>query len=360
METKRTSLWISIGIVLAALLFMGQSCQTEEDIAREKWEQSAHADETADAFTHWDDEDPPEIPTECAKCHSTTGMEDFLGADGSTSGQVDSAVQTGEVVNCHACHNDATQSLTSVTFPSGQTVTGLGAEAICLECHQGRTSASDVNAAITDAGIKDEDAAVEDLEFVNIHYHVAAATLYGSDVSGGYEYSGTTYAGKNSHTTGYATCVECHDRHSLEVATAECFTCHASAENIKDIRYATSTEDYDGDGDTAEGIYYEIAGLQEKLYSAMQSYAVSAAGTGIVYDVDTYPYFFADTNENDEADADELSYGNRYTAWTARLLKAAYNYHMSRKDPGGYVHNPRYVIELLQTSAADLEAMTGG
>ena len=52
--------------------------------------------------------------------------------------------------------------------------------------------------------------------------------------------------------------------------------------------------------------------------------------------------------------ADEGGYPNRYQSWTPRLLKAAYNYQISRKDPGGYVHNPRYVLQLLHDSLTDL------
>jgi len=47
------------------------------------WWGSAHADATAEAFTHWDEDDPPQIPQECAKCHSGPSFIDFLGQDGS-------------------------------------------------------------------------------------------------------------------------------------------------------------------------------------------------------------------------------------------------------------------------------------
>jgi hypothetical protein len=113
--------------------------------------------------------------------------------------------------------------------------------------------------------------------------------------------------------------------------------------------------DYDGDGDEDEGVYYEIAGLQEILYQAIQAYA-SDAGTPIVYDAHAYPYFFIDTNANGEADEDEASYGNKYNAWTGRLLKAAYNYQTSIKDPGAYAHGGKYIIQLLYDSIEDLDA----
>ena len=45
-----------------------------------------------------------------------------------------------------------------------------------------------------------------------------------------------------------------------------------------------------------------------------------------------------------------------YSTWTARLLKAAYNYQASVKDPGDFAHNAKYIIELLYDSIDDLNA----
>ena len=51
------------------------------------------------------------------------------------------------VIRCQTCHNAAADALSSVTFPSGETVDGLGGEARCMTCHQGRASGKDVDAA---------------------------------------------------------------------------------------------------------------------------------------------------------------------------------------------------------------------
>ena len=50
------------------------------------------ADDEAEAFNHWNEDDPAEIPTDCAKCHSTNGYLDYLGEDGSAAGSVEEAV----------------------------------------------------------------------------------------------------------------------------------------------------------------------------------------------------------------------------------------------------------------------------
>jgi hypothetical protein len=325
----------------------------------EQWASSAHADAEAEAFVHWDEDDPAEVPTSCAKCHSTPGFQDFVGADGSEAGVVDAAAPIGSVVSCEACHNDATQDLTSVTFPSGVEVTGLGSEARCMTCHQGRHSTISVNQSIADAGLGegDEDATSEDLGFSNIHYYAAAATQYGTVAQGGYEYDGKSYDSKFDHVAPYDTCVDCHDSHTLEVKFEECTQCHTdleSSEDLANIRMEGSLIDYNGNGDLEEGIMAEIQGLQDMLYQAMQAYAADVGGTPIVYDSHAYPYFFIDTNADGEAGEDEANYGNQFNVWTPRLAKAAYNYQVSNKDPGEFAHGGKYIIQLLYDSIEDL------
>ncbi len=96
---------------------------------------------------------------------------------------------------------------------------------------------------------------------------------------------------------------------------------------------------------------YELEGLREMLNTAMQAYANEVSGTPIVYNADSYPYFFIDANADgaiDDGDAE------RYNAWTPRLLKAAYNYQVSKKDPGAFAHGGKYIIELMHDSIMDL------
>ena len=115
----------------------------------------AHADASAEAFVHWDEDDPAEVPTSCAKCHSTPGYLDFIGADGTEAGVVDNAAPIGTTVTCEACHNDVTVDMTSVVMPSGVELMGLGDESRCMQCHQGRHSTVSVNASIEEAGLTD-------------------------------------------------------------------------------------------------------------------------------------------------------------------------------------------------------------
>jgi len=171
---------------------------------------------------------------------------------------------------------------------------------------------------------------------------------------GGYQYEGKSYDAKFAHVQGMDTCVDCHNPHSLEVNVESCASCHlgvTTVDDLKNVRMAGSSRDYDSDGDVAEGIYHEVAGLQEILYAAIQAYA-SNAGTPIVYDSHSHPYFFVDDNANGVPDPNETT---SYKAFTLRLLKATYNYQFSVKDPGAFAHGGKYMIQLLYDSIEDLD-----
>ncbi len=336
----------------------------------ELWAGSAHNAVDTEPFRHWDGDSPAEVPTSCAKCHSTAGYRDYLGADGSEALKVDAAVPAADAqgIQCVACHNPVTTfQLTSVQFPGKDdegntiTITGLGDAARCMVCHQGRESKASVDAFIAQFGeevdpdavpapVKNAQGNEVKLGFRNIHYFAAAATLYGGMVRGGYQYDGMSYDYKNTHVAGYDSCVGCHDPHTLKVKVDECAACHegvASVEDLKNVRMVSSNPDYDGDGDVEEGMYYEIQGLQDTLLAEIQKYATGTAGADITYDAATYPYFLG---------AD----GKAYPNWTPRLLKAAYNYQVSLKDPGAFAHGNKYIVQLLYDSIADLGGDVSG
>lgn len=374
----KTYFWFAIaGILLVAAGFtlIGTNVALAQDTATEAqpvienppfladyynaWLTSGHADTEAEAFNHWNEDGV--VEADCAQCHSTPGYIDFLGGDGSEPGVVNNeAIPTGTTVTCDACHNQAAAQLTSVTFPSGAVIDVENSSARCMVCHQGRSSTPNVNAALEENGaLADMNAVAPELGFVNIHYYPAAAALYGTEAQGGYEYEGNRYAVKFGHVEGMDTCASCHSPHTLEVELDTCTTCHEDVEtpeDLRDIRMNGSLVDFDGDGDDFEGIYYEIEGLQELLYAAIQGYAAEVAGTPIVYDSHSYPYFFIDTDADGEVTEGEAIYPNAFNAWTGNLLTAAYNYQMSLKDPGAFAHNAPYYIGLLYDSIQTLNA----
>ena len=136
-------------------------------------------------------------------------------------------------------------------------------------------------------------------------------------MTGGYEYPGQAYDCKTDHVQGFNTCIGCHDQHSLKVRVEACSACHQNVktqDDLKNIRMNGSLVDYDGDGDTSKGIYYELEGVRAKLLQGIQAYAAEVSKTAIVYDAKTYPYFFIDKNGNGTADADETTFDNKYNA----------------------------------------------
>jgi len=95
-------------------------------------------------------------------------------------------------------------------------------------------------------------------------------------------------------------------------------------------------------------VYYELTGLQEILYGSIQMYANEV----VVLPSSTIPRSSILVCDADgDGAADQKDGANvAYSTWTARLLKAAYNYQVSAKDPGPSRHNAKYIIELLYDS----------
>lgn len=359
-------LFIILVSVVAAFTMTGRPAVAQEDNLPpditadlpffERWLGSPHADPTSPAFSYWNDLEPSLIPKGCAKCHSRTGFEDFLGVDGTPAGQVDRPHPVGTVIDCVACHNDAFTNKTTVTMPSGIELHAAADETRCAECHQGRQSAMGIDAMIQNAGAS-LDTVSDALDFGRTHNNPGVALKYGTAAKGGYEYAGKAYDSEFTHVPGYRTCTECHDAFSMAVRVEECQTCHTEVKTAADlvkIRMAGSAVDYNGNGNVDEGIFAEIASLQAMLYQNIQTYAREVSGHPLVHTPDTYPYFFNDLNQNGKLEASEAAYDNRFRDWTPRLLRAAYNYEASLRDPGAYAHNPKYVIQLLYDATASL------
>ncbi len=321
----------------------------------EEWTGSGHADFEAEAFTHWDEDEPAEIPARCAKCHSAYGYLDYLGEDGSEAYAVDQAHPVGSVVSCVVCHNPSAHEKDNTLFPSGVEIAGAQMNSNCAECHQGTNFGLAVVNRISDLP---EDEVNDELGFINVHYKIGAAVRYGSEVTVGYEYPGQDYLGFYPHVTAYQQCTDCHDPHTLEINPSECAACHPVVSDLEDLHSirVDTTPDFDGDGDLIEGIYEELIAFHDLLYEAIQAYAADVIGSPILY-APQFPYWFFDTNGNGIADEGEVTFGNQYTDWTPRLIKATYNYHLVREDPGGFMHNARYLVQLMYDTISDLSTV---
>lgn len=324
-------------------------------------EAGGHFEASAGAFRHWDDDG--EVSARCSKCHTSEGLP-FFAENGVTI-----AFEPSNSLSCETCHQggyddeDSLIRTDEVEFPSGAVVSFGEEEAsnYCLNCHQGRQSTTQINAAISNASVEGDEVS-EALSFQNPHYYASGGTLFGGEALAGYQYEGREYVGQFEHVRRFDDCTGCHTPHQLDLRIDECTECHEDATDIAGVRSIRFEDedidpvDYDGDGDTDEPVRDEIATLQADLFERVQAYAADVVGTGILYDAASYPYFFADTNGNGEADEGEISYGNQYNAWTPNLLRAAYNYKYATIDPGNYAHNADYMLQLLYDS---LESMGG-
>jgi hypothetical protein len=226
---------------------------------------------------------------------------------------------------------------------------------ICLNCHQGRESTVSVNRVITAAGVG-PDEVTDKLTFRNVHYFAAGATLFGGEVQGAYQYADKKYNGRFMHEAPFQTCSDCHNTHALKIQLNQCTRCHEGITSPLQIRVKENAVDYDGDGNKDEPIADEIAALKDDLLTKIYAYAAKTAGAPIVYDSHTHPYWFIDLNNNGKVDPDETTAENRYVKWTPNLLRAAYNYQYTSKDPGVFAHNAPYILQVLYDS---LESIGG-
>lgn len=351
MRIQSFLLWSSIPLIFAVVSATGQSPERTPDIEEiTQWARSGHANIRSESFAHWNDSG--EIPPVCSTCHSGAGFRSLYGFDGSEPGLPQSPIPVGGVVDCDTCHNPGLPSITQIPLPSGREHPVTGAEAACMTCHQGRASGAALEKAVS--GQPDDEVNPE-LRFINPHYSIAAASLLGSAGALGYQYPGKQYEARFLHARPVATCISCHEPHALTVAEETCLTCHDTSDS-QAIRI--SRQSYDGSGNLQQGIHVDIAANRQRLFMLMADYARDIAGTPMIFDPTSHPYFFADHNGDGLADLRDGA-AVAYASWTPRLLKAAYNWKFVGADGGIHVHNPHYALELLFDSAEDLSTGLG-
>jgi hypothetical protein len=305
-------------------------CHAEEPyhIFPQQWENSAHADASAQAFWYPIGEDR----LSCVACHSGAAFSD------AAAGKPQEEWRTGyQVITCAVCHDphsaeNPTQLrvFDSVILPDGTDVADAGASATCMSCHNARRFADDAVAA-----------AVEEGDLSTPHYSTAAELM---NNMGGYAW-GETLPSTVHGMVVQDSCVTCHmaaspgtaedgtplpghneiGGHSFAMISpdgveniAVCQTCHSDAESFA----LPARADYDGDGEvgTTED---EVAGLIGVLEAALVD-----AGVGVL---DHHPYFEIPEGANEN------------------LYGAVYNLKFAQGG-GAAVHNFKYTVALLQLS----------
>jgi hypothetical protein len=338
-----------------------------------------HFDGSGAAWRLWDK--AGEVPRDCARCHSASGLPTFL------SLALDYPQPISNGMACATCHTNLRRyqrhAVVEVKFPSEVSLSIDSDSNLCLNCHRGGYASVLLEELLAEM---EPDTVSADLSFPDVHHYPAGATLFGAEAGGAYQYSGRNYAGRNPHVFEFSTCVNCHNGHGMFPDEEQCATCHGqrasdertkpihhpspmacrdchgmvAVENIRGHKDYTIPQDHDGDGDLLEGLLGEITTLEEGLFTAIQIYAVETSGGALAYDSHTYPYYYQDLNGNGAADPEEINEENGYTNWTPRLLRAVYNYHYSRMDPGAYAHNGAYILQVLIDSITDVGGDTAG
>lgn len=341
---------------------------TKFDVETLAREDSGHFNGATESWRHWDEATETKaaytVEAGCATCHSANGIIQ------AAKGEEVTENPAGNGLTCYSCHDFSSYPPTilpqaDVTIASGKTISfgENAASNICLNCHSARTGKITIDKMITDFAVTDMDAVVAPatidgkevkFSFKNSHYQGVAGQWFGTDAQVAYEYEGKTYVGTNKHPVinEKAGCVGCHDGHTGEIDLANCTTCHAGVEDVDLIRmYPT---DWDGDGNTTEGLRDEYTPIRDAMYASIVAYAKDTVGVGILYNRDVYPYWFEDKDGNEEIDTDADGKNVAYTSWTARLMKAAYNFNWLRKTSGGFAHNFKYITQIAIDTIEDL------
>jgi hypothetical protein len=224
-------------------------------------------------------------------------------------------------LDCRACHSGyglEIQQLGVVDLPAQKNFKA-GKGALCLSCHNER-GAPDIN----------------NERRASPHGGSQGGIFSGS---GGIRSDGFNYT--NSPHTGISdSCVSCHmtetseglPSHTFRVESAEasCGNCHSGLTDVN----RTALGDYDGDG-TTKGFQDEVKGLLNILEAAIVEALDGgsfATGGGQVQ--------FKDAKGEVVAPADI----------TNEIYQAGYNHVLVKYDSSYGIHNPHYVVQLLQQS----------
>ena len=364
MKNPKKTVYLNFCLIALLVAFTGLACKNKQKEATKLWETSGHADKTAQAFRHWDDATNPDavVQAACASCHSPEGFQQYI-ADATYNRTVaNPPLATADIgITCDACHSDSTKGVLRVPPVAGQVhftasnqdADALTSQAICGQCHQGRTYEGTVDTAIsksdtpTDLDIPSSKISIN--AFIP-HYLAAFAAIKASKSKIGYSYGNPALQVDASHAGGLD-CKFCHNQHSSLIDIGKngknCQPCHTYS-SVDDVLALNTT----------------IPGFETQLLTVIQAYAkatqsnnpvlgnITKAQACIAYDDTAYPYWFNDANC--DGTAEDTTSANSYKSFTPRLAKACYNFVISKKDPGGFAHNQTYYVALMTASIANL------
>ena len=112
--------------------------------------------------------------------------------------------------------------------------------------------------------------------------------------------------------------------------------------------------DYDGDGNTSEGIYDELVGLRDKAAGAASPVRQGARHADLLFGRTAIPTGSSTPTATAPARPPRRCPRTGSRAGPRAWCGPAYNFQLASKDPGAFAHNAKYVIELLHDAVADV------
>jgi len=281
--------------------------------ARGEWENSIHASGNNVDYTN-------RGGTDCTQCHNHQGFLEYV-----ATGEVTAPYDQVSAIHCFTCHaphsrGDLTLRIDDPYILANDDVFDFGSANLCANCHHSRYSSDNIVDNI------------EVSQYWGPHHGPQGDLVAGSN---GYEYDGYFYGNTGHGNVGMGNaCIGCHmgnpsthvgyrvGGHSFNMVDEEsdatlvgvCQECHPEAENF----------DYDG-------IQTEVEGLLEELDDLLV-----AAG---LIDGSGYPISGTIADKN--------------------MAGAVFNYKLVEEDRSLGIHNPAYVIDLLESSIEYMENMAG-
>ncbi len=318
MHAKR---WILVGLAGALVLTALAGCQSASTSgAVESGKAAAVAFDPNPIVQAWS-ESTHSVPVvfaageaPCAGCHDGRAFAQ----DVSDPKQIKGRTPFGPWVvatDCLACHTGkgaALQKSGMVTIPTSKTPVTGGKGAVCMGCHN-QFGKPDIN----------------DATHAYPHYGPMADVLMGT---GGMTQSLSLMSAER-HSTIPDTCVACHfssgaEGHMFKPTTVKCKGCHQDFTSIKAFG---AVGDYDGNG-KIEPFVTEVDGLMSAVAGAVNKTANTDAFVAL------------------QGEIVFTSKGTTVTVVPTSAYQGAYNWELVDHDKSNGIHNPFYVVTLLQES----------